>query len=173
MEEKDNPLHFSGEVKDWPTFKEAIQSRADARDTTWLLETGRALALFFARQIKDKTGSATTRKKAIEREVAKTDNNHVPTSVDAYTVAALEEWFKDRDLATDLQLSLNKNRLASMGSNFCDHTKLGFKDTAALAKAHKAVDLKYLRQTNRMAVRIFHDAVFEHPTKETAARNYY
>ena len=57
-----------------------------------------------------------------------------------------------------------------MGSNFCDHTKLGFKDAAALEKAHKTVDLKYLRQTNRMAVRIFHDAVFEHPTKETAAR---
>ena len=49
MEEKDNPFHFSGEIKDWLTFKEAIQSRADARDTTWLLEAGRALALFFAR----------------------------------------------------------------------------------------------------------------------------
>jgi hypothetical protein len=59
---------------------------------------------------------------------------------------------------------------ASMGSNFCDHTKLGFKDAVALEKAHKAVDRKYLRLTNRMAVRIFHDAVFEHPTKETAAR---
>jgi hypothetical protein len=96
--DKHNPLHFSGEIKDWPTF----------------------------------------------------DN--------------------DRDLATDLQLSLNKNRLASMGSNFCDHTKLGFKEAAALEKAHKAVDLKYLRQTNRMAVRVFHHVVFEHPTKETAAR---
>jgi hypothetical protein len=42
-------------VKDWPTLKDAIQSRADARDTTWLLESGRALALFFAKQIKDKT----------------------------------------------------------------------------------------------------------------------
>jgi hypothetical protein len=31
-----------------------------------------------------------------------------------------------------------------------DHTKLGFKDAAALEKAHKSVDLKYLRQTNRM-----------------------
>jgi hypothetical protein len=31
---KDNPLHFSGEVKDLPTFKEEIN---DARDTTWLL----------------------------------------------------------------------------------------------------------------------------------------
>ena len=40
-DDKDNPLHFSGEIKDWPTFKEAIQSHADARDTTWLLETGR------------------------------------------------------------------------------------------------------------------------------------
>ena len=37
----------------WPTFMEAIQSHADARDTTWLLlEAGRALALFCARQIK-------------------------------------------------------------------------------------------------------------------------
>ena len=66
----------------------------------------------------------------------------MPTSVDAYTVGALKEWFDDRDLAADLQLSLNKNRLASMGSNFCDHTKLGFEDAAALEKAHKAVDLK-------------------------------
>jgi hypothetical protein len=47
---------------------------------------------------------------------------------------------------------------------------LGFKDEAALEKAHKAADLKYLRQTNRMAMRIFHDAVFQHPTKEKAAR---
>jgi hypothetical protein len=33
-----DPLHFSGEIQDWTSFKEAIQSRADARDTTWLLE---------------------------------------------------------------------------------------------------------------------------------------
>jgi hypothetical protein len=46
----------------------------------------------------------------------------------------------------------------------------GFKDAAAMEKAHKSVDLKYLRQTNRMAVLFFHDAVFEHPTKETASR---
>jgi hypothetical protein len=83
---------------------------------------------------------------------------------------SLKECFDDRGLATDLQMSLNKNRLASMGSNFCDDTKLGFKDAAALEKAHKSVDLKYLRQTNRMSVRLFHDAVFEHPTKETTAR---
>ena len=56
-DDNDNPLHFSGEVKDWPTFKEAIQ-------------------------------------------------------------------------------------------------------------AHKAVDLKYLRQTNRMTVWLFRDTVFEHPAKE-------
>ena len=31
------------------------------------------------------------------------------TSVDAYTDHALKEWFDDRVLATDLQLSLNKN----------------------------------------------------------------
>jgi hypothetical protein len=117
-DDKDNPLHISGEIKDWPTFKEAIQSRADARDTTWLLEAGRALAMFFDRQIKDKTGSVASRKcdrkNALDREKVSTDSNHVPTSVDAYTDRALREWFDDRDLATELQLSLNKNRLASM-----------------------------------------------------------
>ena len=40
--------------------------------------------------------------------------SHVPTSVDAYNDGALEEWFDDRDLATDLLLSLNINRLSSM-----------------------------------------------------------
>jgi hypothetical protein len=52
-----------------------------------------------------------TKKKAIERENVKKDINHVPTSVDAYTIATLKEWFDDRDLATVLQLSLNKNSL--------------------------------------------------------------
>ncbi len=73
--------------------------------------------MFFARQIKDKTGSAATRKKALDREKVKTDRNHVPTSADAYSDDALEEWFDDRELATDVQLSLNMNRLVSMGSN--------------------------------------------------------
>ena len=114
-DDKDNPLYFSGDIKVWPTFKEAIQSRADTRDTTCLLETGRVLALFFARQIKDKTGSVVTFKKTLEREKVRTDNNHAPTSVDTYTVVALKEWFDDRDLAPDLELSLTKNRLASMG----------------------------------------------------------
>jgi hypothetical protein len=41
----------------------------------------------------------------VAREVAKNDSNHVPTSVDAYTVAALKEWFEDKDIATGLQLS--------------------------------------------------------------------
>jgi hypothetical protein len=158
------------EIAAWENKRGGPQVLLPRLTSAWLLEAGRALALFFARQIKDKTGSVATRKKALEREKVKTDSNHVPTSVDAYTVGAFKEWFDDRDLATDLQLSLDKNRLALMVSNFCDHTKLVFKDAAALEKAHKVVDLKYLRQTNRMAVRIFHDAVFENPTKETAAR---
>ena len=123
-DDKDNPVNFSGEIKDWPTFKEAIQSHADACDTTWLLEAGRALALFFARQIKDKTGSA-ARRKALAREKFKTDSNHVPTSVDAYNDGALEEWFDDRDLATDLQLSLNKNRFGVNGVKFLRPHQVG------------------------------------------------
>jgi len=48
--------------------------------------------------------------------------------------------------------------------------KLGFKDQDAFAKAHKSIDLRYLRQVNRMATRLLHDSVFEHPTKDTAAQ---
>ena len=55
------------------------------------------------------------RAKRREREKVNMDSNHVPSSVDAYIDRALKEWFDDRDLATDLHLSLNKNRLASMG----------------------------------------------------------
>ncbi len=162
MEDKDNPAFaFSGETKDWPAFKDATQLSPDHHDTTWLFEVGRELAEFFARQLKEKTGTRMIRTKAIEREVAKNDNNHVPTSVDAYTVATLKEWFEDKDIATGLQLSLNKNLLTSLGSNFTDHKKLGFKDEAALAKVHKSIDLKYLRQFNRMVTRLLHDAVFE------------
>ena len=86
--------------------------RADKHDTTWLFEGGRSLAEFFARQIKEKTGTEKkTSKKALEREQAASISNHVPTSVDAYTDDALKEWFEDKDIATGLQLSLNKNRL--------------------------------------------------------------
>ena len=105
------------------------------------------------------------RTKALERKIVKTDSNHVPTSVDAYTVAALKEWFEDKDIATGLQLSPNKNRLTSLGSNFTDFKKLGFKDEDALAKTHKSIDLKYLRQLNRMVARLLHDAVFEPSSK--------
>ena len=56
MEDKDNPAPvFSGETKDWPAFKDAIQLRVDKHDTTWLFEGGRLLAEFFATQIKAKT----------------------------------------------------------------------------------------------------------------------
>ena len=169
---KDNPLLFSGDPNDWASFKQDIQAYADKHDTTWLFEGGRALALFYARQIKDKTGSKKSRAEALARETAdvKDDSNHVPASPDAYTDEALKDWFDSRDTATDLQLSLNKNRFANLGSNFCDFAKLGYKDQGQLDKAHKAVDLKYLRQMNRSAVRLLHDAVFEHPQKETPAR---
>ena len=82
---------------------------------------------------------------------AKNDNNHVPTSVDAYTVVALKERFEDKDIATGLLLSLNKHRLTILcilGSNLTDHKKLGFRDEDALTKAHKSIDLKYLRHLN-------------------------
>ena len=132
-----------------------------------------SVAEFFARQFKEKTGTKVMRAKAIEREIAKNDSNHVPTSVDAYTDAALKGWFEDTDIATGLLLSLNKNRLTSLGSNFTDFKKLGFRDEDALTKAHKSIDLKYLRQLNRTVTRLLHDAVFEPSSKaaDTPAQN--
>jgi hypothetical protein len=128
--------------------------RADKHDTTWLFEGGRSLffifehhreAKFFARKIKEKIGTKTTRAKALKREVAKNDSNHVPTSVDAYIVATLKEWFEDKDIATGLLLSLNKHRLTILcilGSNLTDFKKLGFRDEDALKKAHKSITIK-------------------------------
>ena len=52
----------------------------------------------------------------------------------------------------------------------CNYTKLGFRDEATLAKAHKAVDLMHLRKINITACEFLHDAIFDHPTKETVAR---
>ena len=69
-------------------------------------------------------------------------------------------------------MSINKNRLSNLGSNFTDYKKLGFKDEAALTQANKSLDLKYLRQLNRMAARLLHDAIFEPSSKvDTAAQN--
>lgn len=81
--EKDNPIRFSSEAKDWADFKQSIQSLANRHDTTWLFEGGRALSLFFARRIKEKNGSIAERKRALSREVdPKRDSDHVPTSCD-------------------------------------------------------------------------------------------
>ncbi len=67
---------------------------------------------------------------------------------------------------------LNKNRLTSLGSNFTDYKKIWFRDETALAKAHKSIDLKYLRHLNRMASLLLHDAVFEPSNKvDTAAQS--
>ena len=84
---------------------------------------------------------------------------------------AFKDAIEDKDIATGLQLSLNKNRLRSLGSNFTDYKKLGFKDDAALEKAHKSIDLNYLLQLNRMVARLLHDAVFEPSTNVTPAQN--
>jgi hypothetical protein len=144
MEVKDDPaLVFSGTTKDWPAFKDAIQCVADRLDTTCLFEGGRSLAQSFASQLKEKTGTKVMRAASVAREVAKNDSNHVPTSVDANTDADLKGWFEDKDIATGLLLSLNKNRLTSLGSNFTDHKKLGFKDEEAIAAPQPLLKLGF------------------------------
>ena len=58
---------------------------------------------------------------------------------------ALKGWFEDKDIATGLLLSLNKNRLTILcilGSNLTDFKKLGFRDEDALKKAHKSITIK-------------------------------
>ena len=73
------------------------------------------------------------------------------------------------NLATDLHLSLNKNHLASMGSNVCDHTRLTIQRCSGAGEGAQG-RRPQVPPTNRMSVRLFHDTVFEHQTKETAAR---
>ena len=38
--EKDNPVYFSGDAKDFPSFKAEVQKMADRKDCTFILETG-------------------------------------------------------------------------------------------------------------------------------------
>ena len=53
--------------------------------------------------------------------------------------------------------AFEKSSVTELGSNFTDFKKLGFRDEAALTKAHKSIDLKYLRKLNRMAAQLLHD----------------
>ena len=85
----------------------------------------------------------------------------------------MDAWFGTEEyegIQTETILALNKNRLQTLGSNWTDHKKLGYATEEALDKAHKQIDLKYMKVVNRMAVRLLHDAVFENPVKETTGR---
>jgi hypothetical protein len=120
---------------------------------------------FFASQIKEKTGTKTTRVKTIECEITKNDSNHVPTSVDVYTVATLKECFEDKDIVTGLLLSFNKNLLRNLART-SPTTRSSVSGTRTHSKkAHKSIELKYLRKLIRMASLLLHDEVFEPSTK--------
>ena len=56
-DEQDNPIHFSGDLRDWQAFKQAIQSLADRKVYGWLFDTGKALYDFYVSQVRDKTGT--------------------------------------------------------------------------------------------------------------------
>ena len=42
----DNPIYFTGELRDWQMFKQELQSLADPKDYSWLFDTGKALCDF-------------------------------------------------------------------------------------------------------------------------------
>ena len=77
-----------------------------------------------------------------------------------HTDEALKELFDQRDFGTDLQLSLNKNRMQNLGSNHCNFKRLDFLDGSTFwTRMHskrrtKAVDLNYLRKMNRKACKL-------------------
>ena len=133
---------------------QAVRKLADRYDYTWVFDTGSALYDFYVSQNRDKAGSARSRKAALECEInPKPDGNHVPTDVFAYHQAPFDNWFDenavDPNMAkTDVMLSLNKNRVLAMGSNFSDHKKLGYDTQEQLARAHKQTDMKYLKKVN-------------------------
>ena len=55
-DERDNPtIHFTGELKDWQPFKQAIRRLADRYDYTWVFDTGAALYDFYVSQNRDNT----------------------------------------------------------------------------------------------------------------------
>ena len=61
-DERDNPtIHFTGELKDFQPFKQAVRKLADRYDYTWVFDTGSALYDFYVSQNRDKAGSAIRR----------------------------------------------------------------------------------------------------------------
>ena len=173
--EKDNPLYFSGDAKDFPAFKTEVQKIADQKDCTFILEAGAALSDFYQSQLKDKTGSKQQRKDALGCEKnPKQEGNHVPTDVSAYKDDAMDVWFGNdvyEGIKTETQLALNKNRFQTLGSNWTDHKKLGYATEELLEKAHKQVDLKYLKVVNRMAVRLLHGGRLADPVASEARKD--
>ena len=92
------------------------------------------------------------------------------TSVDAYTDRALKEWFDDRVLATDLQLSINKNCWCQWGRISATTPSWGSKMQMRFSGHTRTSISSTSDKMNRMPVRIFLDAVFENLIKETGAR---
>ena len=66
---QDNPIHFSGDLRDWQTFKQDLQGLADRKDYSWLFGTGNALWDFYVSQVRDKTGTLTRRKIVMSQEI--------------------------------------------------------------------------------------------------------
>jgi hypothetical protein len=68
-DEQDNPIYFTGDLRDWQAFKQELQSLADRKDYSWLFDAGKALCDFYVSQVRDKTGTASRRKTALAREL--------------------------------------------------------------------------------------------------------
>ena len=68
-DEQDNPIYFTGELRDWQGFKQELQSLADRKDYSWLFDTGKALCDFYVSQVRDKTGTTVKRKTALTWEI--------------------------------------------------------------------------------------------------------
>ena len=68
-DEQDNPIYFTGDLRDWQAFKQELQSLADRKDYSWLFDAGKALCDFYVSQVRDKTGTASRRKTALAQEL--------------------------------------------------------------------------------------------------------
>ena len=95
-DEQDNPIYFTGDLRDWQAFKQELQSLADRKDYSWLFDAGKALCDFYVSQVWDKTGTVSKRKTALAQEVnPKPDGNHVPTEDKAYKTETFNNWFDE------------------------------------------------------------------------------
>ena len=142
-----NP-QFDGSAKQWPSFKQQMLRLADAKDFTYMLEGGDIICKMF-----QEANAAAARSKTAGK------TGTMSLDIESYEPKEVEAEFRKTSVLTSVALAVRGNRKEKLGENWADHEKCVMSEDD-LIEAHKVLDVKYLREMNRLLVKMLHDAVF-------------